>query len=150
MIRFNVIICTTVLLLCGCVNRQNLNNKISIEQIEAAIIGKKIPVIDSLYQDNKGQRNLTLLCSPYDCGPCLGKAFEVLSLVDKRNLLNKQLVISILDVPTEMQRQFNYFDYILFDGDDVIRKSLKYIPTPVFLVADADNVVCMLFPESRG
>lgn len=125
----------------ACGNRKQQSRIISSDIISETVVGKKIPIIDSLYQDNKGERYLVLLCSPYDCTPCLDKAFEILNLINQTTVSNSKWVISVLDEPSSLQRQYNYFDYIIFDGEDVIRKSLKYIPTPVFLMADSANVI---------
>ena len=125
----------------GCINNNQKHNKVPNEKLAEIIVGKTIPIIDSLYQDNQGERYLILLCSPYDCSPCLDKAFDILNQINKSPISNKKWVVCILDEPSSLQRQYNYFDYVLFDSDDVIRKDLKFVPTPVFLVADIDNTV---------
>ena len=63
--------------------------------------------------------------------------------MSKIALINEKLidccsVICVLSSPDVLQEQFSYSEYILFDGDDVIRKSLKYVPTPILLVCDTD------------
>lgn len=125
----------------GCINSNHKHNKVQNEMIAGIIVGKTIPIIDSLYQDNQGERYLVLLCSPYDCAPCLDKAFETLNIIDGSGIRNRRWVVSVLDEPSSLHRQYNYLDYILFDGNDMIRKTLKYILTPVFLIINADNVV---------
>lgn len=128
-----------IIVLCGCENKKK--NHMIQERMTESVIGKTLPIIDSLYQDNMGMRYLVLLCSPYDCGPCLDKAFETLRIINQSNTFNKKWVVSVLDEPSSLQRQYNYYDYTIFDGDDKIRKALKYIPTPVFLIADSDNII---------
>lgn len=141
--RINVFIVEVVImfLLCGCGNKNQHRNIVSDELIAETILGKRIPIIDSLYQDNLGKRYLVLLCSPYDCKPCLDKAFNILNQINNANISNMKWVVSVLDEPSSIQRQYNYLDYIMFDSDDVIRKALKFIPTPIFLIADIDNKV---------
>lgn len=134
-----------VILLYGCESKRK--NCMIQELMNESVVGKTLPVIDSLYQDNMGMRYLVLLCSPYDCGPCLDKAFETLRIINQSNTFNKKWVVSVLDEPSSLQRRYNYYDYTIFDGDDMIRKALKYIPTPVFFVADSDNnIVLCHFP----
>lgn len=141
------IIVIIVIALCGCKNSKNRNRMIRELRTET-VVGKALPIIDSLYQDNMGDSYILLLCSPYDCGPCLSKAFEILRIIENSNISNRQWVVSVLDEPSALQRYYSYYDYVLFDADDQIRKSLKYIPTPVFLIADSDNVIMgSYFPD---
>lgn len=47
----------------------------------------------------------------------------------------------ILCLFSMIRKNREYFDYIAYDADDVIRRRLKFIPTPVFMVLDENNVV---------
>lgn len=145
-----VIIGVIIIILCSCCNRKQKNRVMSTDIISEIVVGKKIPIIDPLYQDNIGGRYLVLLCSPYDCAPCLDKAFEILHLINQTSISNSKWVVSVLDEPSSLQRQYNYFDYIIFDSDDVIRKTLKFVPTPIFLVADIDNTILVCHSPTQG
>jgi hypothetical protein len=82
-----------------------------------------------------------MICSVYDCGSCLAAAFSEVEEVNRQLVSGKVQIIGVLTDPTPLQTRFSYFDYIAFDADDMIRRQLKYIPTPVFIIYDKDKKV---------
>lgn len=135
------VILISLLSVYSCKDRGRQFNHSSVDSALMTLIGKKIPVLDPSVQDNKHKNYAILLCSPYDCVPCLDNAFAILKKVNSQINDNGNLVISVLDEPSSLQSNYEYYDYIMFDGDDIIRKELKYIPTPVFLILDKGHVI---------
>lgn len=99
------------------------------------LLGMDVSCIDSIpgVSDNP---QLVLLCSPYDCGSCLSKAFEEIRLFQKYIPSCNIQVIGVLSSPLSLQDRFCYYDYIAFDSEDVVRRKMKYVPTPVLIRRD--------------
>lgn len=106
------------------------------------LIGIDVSFVDSLFVFNdKEKPRVFLICSVYDCGSCLDNAFSELKILNRALKPSTVQVVGVLSDPTPLQIRFEYFDYIAYDADDVIRRRLKFIPTPVFMVLDENNVV---------
>lgn len=105
------------------------------------LLGRTLPIIDSTYQASNGKGQLTLICSPYDCQPCLDVAFEEISEIRKDYPDVHLSIISVLDAPSSIQIKYSFYDYIPFDGEDIVRKALKFVPTPTFIVSDSHDVI---------
>lgn len=104
------------------------------------VIGSDISCVDSLL-DNGVPSDVFMICSVYDCGICLEKAFAEVREID--NYLHPQFVqvIGVLADPTPLQTHFKYYNYLAYDVDDIIRRRLKFIPTPVIIVSDKNKRV---------
>jgi hypothetical protein len=51
----------------------------------------------------------------------------------------------MIDTPHEYQSAYEYYEYIFIDNKDMIRRELKYAPTPVLLFMNDDNVILDIF-----
>ena len=47
--------------------------------------------------------------------------------------------------PSLYQSRNEYFDFIYLDNDDLIRKELKYVQTPIILRLDSNRVILDYF-----
>lgn len=126
-----------ILLVSSC-HSQPDQASISLDDI---LIGHNLPIVDYTYQENNGNSQLTLICSPYDCQPCLDIAFAEISRISKEFPSIKISVISVLGDPSPIQDKYSFYDYIPFDEEDIVRKSLKFVPTPVVLVSDSNDII---------
>lgn len=111
-----------------------------------SLLGRDVSFVDSLL-GLKGVENpqVILICSVYDCGTCLNSAFAELKLLGGRLDSLSIQVVGVLSDPTPLQTRFEYYDYIAYDIDDVIRRHLKYIPTPTFIVIDQNRQIRYLY-----
>lgn len=104
------------------------------------LIGQDISIVDSVIYDGV-QSGIVLICSIYDCSSCLEKAFAEVREIDRIIKPSSVQIVGVLSDPTPLQTRFKYYDYIAYDADDLIRRRLKYIPTPVFVVCDENRTV---------
>lgn len=56
-------------------------------------------------------------------------------------------VITTISNPAYYQKENNYFDYVYQDPKQMIRRELKYIPTPVLLLVEGQTIREALFPH---
>ncbi len=109
------------------------------------ILGKTIPDIKDLKSSQ-----IILLFSPFDCSTCLESAFKEMILIEEQLASFNPTAVAVLSEPSSIQRHFNYKEYIFFDGEDLIRKSLKFVPTPILLLCDKSNkVICYHSPSQN-
>ena len=43
--------------------------------------------------------------------------------------------------PTFYQKRNAYHEYVYSDSEDLIRKELKYVPTPILILLDSSNYI---------
>ena len=73
----------------------------------------------------------------YDCETCIEKGFEIVNLIDnskKREYV--KVIVSMFHEVTSTQKRNSYRGFIYKDKNDLIRKELRYIPTPVMIIVD--------------
>lgn len=116
-----------------------------------SLVGRDVSFVDSLLVfKEKNRPRVFMICSVFDCGPCLNSAFVELKILDNLLFPSSVQVVGVLSDPTPLQTRFGYYDYIVYDADDVIRRHLKYIPTPVFIVVDKNGQVrCLHRPTAE-
>ena len=129
-----------ILIVSVCVSCRESRKTIQNNRLES-MIGVRITSIDSVLSGLVSETNIIMICSVYDCGSCLAAAFSEVEEVNRQLASGKVQIIGVLTDPTPLQTRFSYFDYIAFDADDMIRRQLKYIPTPVFIIYDKDKKV---------
>lgn len=108
------------------------------------LIGKSCAIIDNLLIDDISDKELTfLLYTGFDCNNCIKEGFKVFSDLKNRDEKNDMdyFVISIHSNTSSDQIQYKYYGYIHIDINDIIRKELKYIPTPVIIQLDSLRVI---------
>lgn len=50
-------------------------------------------------------------------------------------------VISTMGSPSSDQARNEYYEYVYLDPKDLIRKELKYVPTPIIFLLDSSNCI---------
>lgn len=130
-----------IILVSGC---SNPGGRLSCESKEFDIIlGKTVPEIKELKSSQ-----ITLLFSPFDCSTCLESAFNEMRLIEEQLNSFNPSAVAVLSEPSSIQKRYNYKSYVYFDGEDLIRKSFKFVPTPIFLLCDkSNNVICYHSPS---
>jgi hypothetical protein len=114
------------------------------------LLGKTVKGIDSILSVKCKDNYIVYIFNSNDCGSCVDEGF---SLLKKLTALYTNRVYAItpsLDNPAFLQKNYGYYEYIYRDNNDMIRRELKYIPTPVFLLLDNTNKILNIhFPESQ-
>jgi hypothetical protein len=114
------------------------------------LLGKTIKSIDSILSVKCKENYIVYIFNSNDCGSCVNEGF---SLLKKLTVLYTNRVYAItpsLDNPAFLQKDYDYYEYIYRDNNDLIRRELKYIPTPVFLLLDSANKILNIhFPENQ-
>lgn len=49
------------------------------------------------------------------------------------------MVVSTMGNPSSYQKRNGYYEYVYSDAKDLIRKELKYVPTPILFSLDSSN-----------
>ncbi len=107
---------------------------------------KFIHSIDSLMAKDENRYGYVLfLFNFYDCGSCVDAGFYISKKIDQ--LFNFQIVKAVGSMinPEEYQSRNEYYEYIYFDEKDLIRRELKYIPTPCLLLMSKENQILDAF-----
>lgn len=85
----------------------------------------------------------------YDCGSCIDSGFSITKKIDSLYSDNKVIIISTMGSPSSFQQRNKYYEYIYIDSKDLIRKELKYVPTPIMLILDSSNCIKdYIFPNT--
>jgi len=132
--------------LFGC--KQSPTNKVNPNGDNLAwLIGKEVHVVDSIIYDRKTKKSVVFLFNYYDCETCVDAGFCIVKKIDELSKRRMCYPIGSMLNPSSYQQRNKYYEYIYMDDKDLIRKELKYIPTPVLLLIDGDNLIQdALFP----
>ena len=106
-----------------------------------------IPSISIVLQDTIFVgRCVLLLYGETDCDNCVKKGFAIINKLDSLNIPNI-FVLTPNNNPGRYQLLYDYHKYIYVDKQDLIRKDLKYITTPILIALDENKKVQqVLFP----
>ena len=132
------------------------NNDKKIEKlikIKTRFKGKKLEAIDSIIKksENGDKSHVVFLFTGYDCGNCVTKGIELAQFVDNMNKKKTVDIIASNANVNQYQLQTGYEHYIHTDNEEIIRKELKFIFTPVFFLLDDNNIIIdMYFPLPEG
>lgn len=107
--------------------------------------GKCVTSMDSLLRGKDKSANVVFLFNFYDCGSCIDSGFQLVKRMDELYERKFVPIISSMGSPALYQSRNQYFEYIYSDNNDLIRKELKYVQTPVFLRLDSNRVILDYF-----
>ena len=116
---------------------------------------RRVLSIDSVIPGlGKDKPAVLFLFNYYDCGTCMEHGFQAVRRIDQATHDGfVKVVASMFTEISSTQRLFGYREYVYNDARDLIRKELKYLPTPVLLIVDGDHRirdVYMFTPEKGG
>jgi hypothetical protein len=112
------------------------------------LMGKTIYSIKNIVNMQRQGNFVVFIFNYYDCETCVDCGFHISKKIDL--LSDKQMVYPIASMmnPTVYQQRNQYYEYIYTDDRDLIRRELKYIPTPVLiLMNDKNTVLDVFFPK---
>ncbi|GHV58942.1 hypothetical protein FACS1894182_12260 [Bacteroidia bacterium] len=107
---------------------------------------RSIPSISIILSDTvfTGQCVL-LIYDEMDCDDCVKKGFNLIHRLDSLTIPNTFIITT--SNPGRSQLLYDYPKYVFVDRQDLIRKDLKYVTTPVLLVLSEENQIRqVLFP----
>ena len=118
-------------------NENGLNYKVKRNiKMSESLLNKQLDsitvIIDSLiFIEDEA---IILLYSGYDCGSCIESAFTMIKSLNKpKNLY----VVGLMTSTFDYEKMYDYREYVYQDEDDILRKELKYVPTPIMLIIDS-------------
>jgi hypothetical protein len=154
-----IILCFLLLIAVGCkqnTKQQPVSEKIKTGKNADFLTGQTVKHIDSILSVEFNNSHIVYIFNQYDCGNCVHAGF--LLLKELNALYGHEQVHAIIcspNNPSSLQEHYNYREYIYSDNNNVIRKALKYLPTPVFLLLNSENKILSIFftdntvPEHR-
>lgn len=117
----------------------NVNKTVNVKEMD--IIGWNLSSVKEVLRDsNNSNLYLVLLASGFDCGSCIENGLKLLkSSSDELMKMGIRSFCIISNCNTfGYQQRSGYSDYIFNDERDLIRKQIKFINTPRFILLD-DN-----------
>lgn len=112
----------------------------------AMIQNKKIKLLKTVLGDSlKTTNHVVFLYNGFDCGTCIDIGYEMTKKMDSISKAQLVYVVSTSANIGRDQLKNDYQKYVYNDEKDLIRKDLKYIYTPVFLLLDSKNKICKVF-----
>ena len=137
------LICLFSFFLCLFPNCSNKKNKMVEQNISSLLNqdvdrlkGRQILSLDSVVGETE-KCVIVYIFNYYDCETCIDKGFEIVNLIDnskKREYV--KVIVSMFHEVTSTQKRNSYRGFIYKDKNDLIRKELRYIPTPVMIIVD--------------
>lgn len=113
------------------------------------LLHQKLLSVDSILEKKKEVQKILYIYNFYDCESCINKGF---TWCKKIHEYCKNLYIITSDTQAYRDQYRNkYYEYIYYDERDRIRRELKFVPTPIFVFLDQNNMISYYFqvlPES--
>lgn len=121
------------------------------KQVEM-IMNQKIESLVSILDSTSKISNKTVfLYNGFDCVTCIDVGYEMTKKIDSALNFQGVYIISTSSNVGNDQLRNNYENYVYMDENDIIRKELKFIYTPVFLSFDINEKVDnVFFPVSNN
>lgn len=110
--------------------------------------GMRVTSLDSILQGKDRNADIVFLYNFYDCGSCVDSGFQLVKRIDDFYKNKSVPIISSMGSPTLYQSRNQYFEYVYSDTNDLIRKELKYVQTPIMIKVDSNRIILdYLFPN---
>ncbi|QTD38779.1 hypothetical protein JL193_05800 [Polaribacter batillariae] len=125
------------------------NNDEFVKKLEkqmSFIKGKKISSLSKIVGDTINTSNkVFFLYNGFDCEVCIDIGYEIGKKIDS---INNGKLVNIISSSSNVGRdqlKNNYKNFVFNDEKDLIRKELKFIYTPVFIILNNDSEVKDIF-----
>jgi hypothetical protein len=142
----------------SCKNESKQENRITEihhtreAKLKRIFINKKINVLNDilLIPCNYSETKIVFLYTGYDCQSCIDKGYEIMKKIDSL-LKNKIFIVASHSNIGMDQERNNYMDSVYNDDNELIRKELKFLPTPIIFILNEENyIVNLVFPETNS
>lgn len=145
--RYIVLLSIILLYSCGNGLRSEKHNNGDNDKFH--LTGKQIASIDSILP--KDPSRILFLFNYHDCGSCVDSGFRITKRIDSIHSSKKVFIVSTMGDTQFYQLRNKYNGYIYMDHQDLIRKELKYIKTPIILSLDSTSrIVDYIFPNETS
>lgn len=125
---------------CQSVHKNSEPEQVINEQDYLHLVGQSVLSLDSVIDSEEKQEEIVLLYHPFDCGTCIDSGYVYTKMIAESKK-KKTRIITIMNNPAMEQKRNKYFEYIYIDRSDRIRKELKYVQTPIFLLIDSTRII---------
>ena len=151
------IVCLLFLFSCRYNNKQDVNvqNDVIVQNNELSKFEKQkqflhertVSSISIILSDTIFVGKCILLVyDEMDCDDCIKNGFNIINRLDTLRVPNT-FVLTSTPNPGRHQLLYDYPKYVFVDKQDLVRKDLKYITTPILLVLDEHKrIQQILFP----
>lgn len=110
--------------------------------------GKRITSLNSILQGEDKSAHVVFLYNFYDCESCIDSGFQLVKRMDEFHKRKFAPIISSMGSPMMYQSRNQYLEFVYSDNNDLIRKELKYVQTPIMLRLDSNRVILdYIFPN---
>jgi hypothetical protein len=151
-----------ILFLASCENPDNENPKTSgftnsiderLVLMKKNLIGSKIDYLRTILEDDMPDDTtpyLLMVYTGYDCNTCIEKSFKIIKYI---NDFYPEITLFPIGSNTNFNQEYTIYEYdgfIYSDDKEQIRKSLKYLYTPVFLHIKNNVILDVYFVKTVG
>jgi hypothetical protein len=88
---------------------------------------------------------IVLLYTGYDCQSCVDKGFEIIKRIDSLYPVRKTYIITSQSNIGFDQKRNEYYKYIYNDHTELIRKELDFVPTPMIIKLNREDIIVKVF-----
>lgn len=149
-----LLILSLVLLLLNSCSKSDVNEKMStlmtknLNKYKSRLLNKKINSLNNVVPDSlikNNEANIIYLYTGNDCSLCVDNGFKFILEIDSLFKKQKiQVVSSNARVNLDQMRN-QYYHYIHKDENDLIRRDLKFVYTPILIMLDSVSSIKDLF-----
>jgi hypothetical protein len=117
-----------------------------LKEQSSMLKNKKISSLKTVLGDSLTTTNhVVFLYNGFDCSTCIDIGYIMSKKMDSISKAQLVYVVSTSANIGRDQLKNDYQTYVYNDEKDLIRKDLKYIYTPVFLLLDSNNKISKVF-----
>lgn len=151
---FLLFFCVVIL---ACTNPKRKDVAVSSDdrynKIKKEFCGKKLESIKSIIPDSLfglSKYKKLFVYTGQDCQSCVDAGFRVVEKIDSAFAERQFFVVSCnSNINFDQQRNL-YMNFVYSDDNEIIRKELKFIYTPILLLLNSDNeIVDLYFPKTN-
>ncbi len=114
---------------------------------KAFLVGKSLPIIDSILPIEEGKGRVVLVASGFDCGTCMQTGIKIIS---DMCALNPNLKDYMIEIQSPMAINYLVYDKEIHkDIDDILHTSIGSLPTPLILVLKGNTISDMYLPVEK-
>jgi hypothetical protein len=125
------------------------------EKLAGRFVDRKMASINKVFLTNGKEygheRKIIFLYTGYDCQSCVDKGFEIIKRIDSLYPSQKTYTVASQSNIGFDQERNEYYKYIYNDNTESIRKELDFVPTPMILKLDEEDIIIkVIFPETNS
>lgn len=155
MVKISRLLFVITIFMFNCAEKKEQNqikkNKVTklFDRQASKILNQKLESLQPILGDSIDYRNkVIMIYNGFDCNTCVDFGFNMIKRIDSLSNYKKGYIVSSQSSDHYYQSKNEYFHYVFNDKNDLIKKELKYIHTPVlFYIDDQNRISKVLFPN---